>query len=185
MRNNLDYPLLYLKKFKQILTINKNNLIKLLEIKKILLTAKRKDKKVFIFGNGGSASIASHFSVDLTTNCNIKCHNFNEANLITCLSNDFGYKNWITKSLSYFAKKDDILILVSSSGKSNNMIEAFKFAKKNKLKIITFTGFNKNNRLNKMSQINIWIDSQNYNFIENAHQILLLLLVDWIKNNNF
>ena len=77
------------------------------------------------------------------------------------------------------------MILVSSSGKSNNMIEAFKFAKKNKLKIITFTGFDKNNRLNKMSKINIWIDSQNYNFIENAHQVLLLLLVDWIKKNKF
>ena len=85
--------------------------------------------------------------------------------------------------LSYFAKKDDILILVSSSGKSNNRLKPLNL-QKNKLKIITFTGFNKN-RLNKMSQINIWIDSQNYNFIENAHQILLLLLVDWIKNNNF
>ena len=72
MKNNLKYPIQYLKKFKQILDIGENNLIKLFEIRKILLTAKRKDKKVFVFGNGGSASIASHFSVDLITNCKIK-----------------------------------------------------------------------------------------------------------------
>ena len=181
MKNNLKYPIQYLKKFKQILDIGENNLIKLFEIRKILLTAKRKDKKVFVFGNGGSASIASHFSVDLITNCKIKCHNFNEANLITCLSNDFGYKNWIKNSLNYFSKKGDVLILISSSGNSDNMIEAVKYAKKNKLRVITFTGFNKNNELSKMSKINIWIDSKIYNFVENSHQILLLLLVDWIK----
>lgn len=181
MKNNLEYPILYLKKFKQILDIGENNLIKLFQIKKILLTAKRKNKRVFVFGNGGSASIASHFSVDLTTNCKIKCHNFNEANLITCLSNDFGYKNWIKNSLNYFSEKGDVLILISSSGNSDNMIEALKYAKKNKLKVITFTGFSKNNKLNKMSKINIWIDSINYNFIENSHQVLLLLLVDWMK----
>ena len=73
------------------------------------------------------------------------------------------------------------MILISSSGNSDNMIEAVKYAKKNKLRVITFTGFNKNNELSKMSKINIWIDSKIYNFVENSHQILLLLLVDWIK----
>ena len=84
-------------------------------------------------------------------------------------------------SLNYFSEKGDVLILISSSGNSDNMIEALKYAKKNKLKVITFTGFSKNNKLNKMSKINIWIDSINYNFIENSHQVLLLLLVDWMK----
>ena len=65
-------------------------------------------------GNGGSASIASHFSVDLSKNAKIKCINFNEANLLTCLSNDYGYEKWIEKALKIYGEQGDCLILISS-----------------------------------------------------------------------
>ena len=78
----------------------------------------------------------------------------------------------------------DQLILISSSGKSPNMINACKAARNKKIsKIITFTGHNKDNQLSKLGDINLWIDSKAYNFVENTHQIWLLTIVDLIIGN--
>ena len=103
---------------------------KIINIKNILIKAKKKNSRVFIFGNGGSAAIASHVSVDLTKNIKIKAMNFNEADLITCFSNDYGYEKWVEKAIDFYANKNDIIILISSSGKSLNMINACRAAKK-------------------------------------------------------
>ena len=62
---------------------------------------KKNDKKIMIFGNGGSAAIASHVSVDLTKNAKIRCVNYNEADLITCFANDYGYENWVKQALKF------------------------------------------------------------------------------------
>ena len=86
-----------------------------------------------IFGNGGSAAISSHVSIDLTKNAKIRTLNFNEADLITCFSNDFGYEKWVEKAVEYYHQKNDILILISSSGESRNMLNAANFAKTNQL----------------------------------------------------
>lgn len=169
--------------FKEIISLINNQIFfdDLIKVKKILLNTKKKRKKILIFGNGGSAAIASHFSVDLTKNAGIRCVNFNESDLLTCFSNDFGYERWVEKSIDYYADRDDTLILISSSGESKNMINALIAAKKKKIKnIITFTGNNKNNSVKKGGTINFWVNSKAYNHIENTHQILLLSLVDLI-----
>ena len=83
-----------------------------------------------IFGNGGSAAIASHFSVDLTKNAKIRCTNYNESDLLTCFSNDFGYEKWVEKAIEYYGDEGDVLILISSGGNSQNMLNAAHFAKK-------------------------------------------------------
>ncbi len=145
----------------------------------ILKSTKKRKKKAIIFGNGGSASIASHFSSDLTNIAKIRCLNFNEPNLITCFANDYGYENWVVKALDYHSDTSDLLILISSSGESKNMLNASKFAKKKKLKLITLTGFSKNNSLSKTGKINFWVNSKKYNVIENIHQTILLSLVDY------
>ena len=141
-------------------------------------------KKIHIFGNGGSATIASHFSMDLTNNTKFKCLNYNDPAIISCYANDFGFQNWISKTIENYAESGDILILISSSWKSKNMINAARSAKKKKIKtIITFTGFNVNNPLRKLGKINIWIDSRKYNIVENVHQFFLLTIVDILKNS--
>ena len=155
---------------------------KLEKIKKYLKLVSQKKKKVIIFGNGGSAAIANHFSVDLTKTSKIRCVNYNESSLLTCFSNDFGYENWVKKTLEYHADKGDLIILISSSGESKNMLNACKFGLKKKyFPIITLTGFKKNNSLNKLGHINFWVNSKTYNHIENTHQFLLLSLVDATK----
>ena len=155
-----------------------NNLVKVSEI---LTDANKKGKKTLIFGNGGSAAIASHFSVDLTKNAKIRCSNYNEPDLITCFSNDFGYDKWIEKAVDFYGDSQDIIILISSSGKSKNMLNGCKAARKKKFKsIITLTGFNGKNPLFKQGDINFSVNSKAYNHIENTHQVLLLALVDSI-----
>ncbi len=168
----------YLDEISKVLSQNKKSL-EFNKALKMLLKIKKSKKKVMIFGNGGSASIASHFSSDLTNISKIKCINFNEANLITCFANDFGFENWIKRTLEHFYEKGDLLILISSSGESLNMIKAANFAVKNKLDLITLTGFSKQNSLRKKGKVNFWVDSKKYNIIENTHQIILLSLVDY------
>jgi D-sedoheptulose 7-phosphate isomerase len=156
----------------------------LIKIKNLIIKVKKNNSKVLIFGNGGSAAIASHVSVDLTKNVKVKAMNFNEADLITCFSNDYGYEKWIEKTIEFYADKKDIIILISSSGKSKNMINACKVARRKKIeKIITLTGNKQNNPLSKLGDINLWVDSNIYNHIENIHQIWLLSVCDLIKLN--
>ena len=138
-----------------------------------------KGNKILIFGNGGSAAIASHFSVDMTKIGDIRTVNFNESDLLTCFSNDYGYENWVKKCIEFYADKGDLVILISSSGESQNMINAAKLTKKKKLKLATFTGFKSNNRLSKYGDINFWVNSKIYNHIENIHLYWLLMLTDF------
>ena len=176
-----DFIKSYLEDFSDLIKPNDQIVEKIINTKNTLAQAKKDNAKIMIFGNGGSAAIASHVSVDLTKNANIRAVNFNEADLITCFANDYGYEKWIEKAIDFYADDKDILILISSSGKSQNMINACKAARNKKIsKIITFTGHNKDNPLSKLGDINFWINSKAYNFVENTHQVWLLTIVDLI-----
>jgi D-sedoheptulose 7-phosphate isomerase len=173
----------YLNQFSKILTNYSHK--DFLEIIKILKKIKKNKKKVILVGNGGSAAMASHVSVDLTKICKIRAINFNEADLLTCLSNDYGYENWVQKALSFYADKGDMLICISSSGQSKNIINGAKFAKKIGCKVVTLTGFDKRNKVTKIGDINLWLNSKNYNLIEMTHHIWLLSIVDFIAKGKF
>ncbi len=140
-------------------------------------------RKIFIAGNGGSSSIASHVSVDLTKVVGIKSFNFNEHNLITCLTNDYGQDKWLQKAFEFYSTKNDLIVLISSSGKSKNIVNAAKFCKKRGNKVIGLSGFNKNNPLNKVVDHGLWINSKAYNIIESLHQIILLISCDVVLGN--
>ncbi len=158
---------------------NTNTELLLKVIDKIKLANQNK-KKIILAGNGGSAALASHVSVDLTKNAKIKSINFNESDLITCFANDFGYEKIFAKSLEFYADKGDILILISCSGNSQNLVEAANYAKKNGIFLITLTGFSTNNSLKKIGDLNLWADSKAYNIVEIVHQTWLLSIVDYI-----
>ena len=171
----------YFNTFRNLISPNTEIFEKLIKTSELMIKNNRNDKKIIIAGNGGSAAISSHFSVDLTKNAKIKCINFNEADLITCFSNDFGYDKWLINAIKMYANKNDILFLISVSGESKNILNAAKEAKKCGIKkIITFTGCNKNNSLRALGDINFWINSKAYNLVETCHQFLLLTLVDLI-----
>ena len=168
----------YISDFKYL--VENLDLKKFEKFSNMILSIKKKKRKIIVIGNGGSASICSHFSVDLTKNAKVRCINFNEANLITCFSNDYGFENWIAKSIEYYAEKGDMLISISSSGESKNILNASKYFKSCFGQVVTFTGHQKNNNLKKIGNINFWLDSMSYNIIENIHQFWLLMCIDLI-----
>ena len=129
--------------------------------------------------------MASHVSVDLTKMCKIRAINFNEADLLTCFSNDFGYENWVREALSSYADKGDLVICISSSGESKNIIHGAKFAKNMGCKVITLTGFDEKNKVKKIGHVNLWVDSKNYNMIEMTHNTWLLSIVDFIAKAKY
>ena len=150
-------------------------------IEKSVLLIKNKiinKHRIFIVGNGGSSSIASHVSVDFAKVANVPSSTFNNSNLITCFANDYGYENRVKESIKSYASKDDLLILISSSGKSMNIVNAAQYCKDQKIDLITLSGFKNTNPLNQMGNINFHVNSEDYNFIEMTHHIILVSIVD-------
>ena len=154
-----------------------------IDIKNIWQKASETGRKVIFAGNGGSAAMASHCSVDLTKAAGIRAINFNEADLITCFANDYGYEDWVSMALQFYGDEGDCLVLVSSSGSSLNMVQAAKKAKELGISVVTFTGFEKNNKLKQMGEVNLWVDSKAYNIVEMTHHIWILSIVDLIVGN--
>ena len=153
---------------------------KLIEMKQKLLKIKKEGNKVIIAGNGGSAAISSHVTVDFTKQGGIRTVNFNESDLITCFANDYGYENWVAKAIEFYGDKGDLIILISSSGNSKNMVNAAQIATKLGMDVVTFTGFDIDNPLKQEGSINFWLDSHAYNIVENTHQIWMLMVCDLI-----
>lgn len=145
---------------------------------------KSRGGKVILIGNGGSAAIASHVTIDLTKAAQLRALNFNESSLITCFSNDYGYENWVDKALEAHAEMHDLVILISSSGKSLNILNGARQARAMGLKVLTFSGFSAENPLRSLGDVNFWADSSEYNVVEMTHNIWLLALVDkYIADN--
>lgn len=152
----------------------------LIRLRDGLVAAQAASRKAILAGNGGSAAIASHCAVDFTRNAGIRCINFNEASLITCLANDYGYDHWLAKALEFYADDGDVVILISSSGKSPNMVNAARYAVSRGLTVATFSGFAVDNPLRSIGRLNFWVDSRAYNVVEMTHHIWLLAVCDLI-----
>ena len=142
--------------------------------------AHKAGKKVIVVGNGGSAAMASHVAVDFTKAAGIRAVNFNEANLITCFANDYGYENWVAKALEAYADKGDLVILISSSGKTQNILNAAEKGNEMGLSVITVSGFLPNNPLRKLGDLNLWVDSTEYNIVEMTHHVWLVAIIDYL-----
>ena len=149
-------------------------------MKQILLDVKQKNNKVMFAGNGASASIASHAALDFTKQAKIPSICFNEAAFITAFANDFGYENWVYKAIEFHGSPGDVAVLISSSGKSLNIVNAAKYCNDSQIKVVTFSGFEEDNPLSEYGELNFWVDSKAYNIIENIHQIWLMSVCDLI-----
>ncbi len=152
-------------------------------LEKKIKQVKRSKKKIIFLGNGGSAAISNHFSVDFIKNLKIRTLTFNDT-LITCFANDYGHNNWMSKALEINLNKGDIVIFTSSSGNSINHLNAARFCKKKNFFTISFTGFGKN-KLSRLTNLSMIVNSKNFNIIENIHSIWLLMILDKIKNFKF
>ena len=179
--NPKEFLTSYLNDFSDLVNPDEKIIDQLGKVADLIKIINAKGNKVLIFGNGGSAAISSHFSVDLTKNAGVRCVNCNEADLITCFSNDYGYERWVEKAVDFYGDEGDLLIVISSSGSSKNMLNGVKAARNGNFNaVVTFTGFADENLLRQLGDINLWADSKAYNFIENIHQVWLLAIVDLI-----
>ena len=135
-----------------------------------------KFQKIILIGNGGSNSIASHISQDITKFYNKKSLSFSVPSMLTCFINDFGMSNAYVKFLNFYADKKTLVILISSGGESKNIVNSVRFLEKKKISYGVLTGFKKNNKvrtLSKKALFNYHVDSKNYGVVECTHQIFL------------
>ena len=150
------------------------------QVAAMVWAAHQSDKKIIVVGNGGSAAMASHVAVDFTKAAGIRAINFNEADLLTCFANDYGYEHWVAKALEFYADTGDLAILISSSGKSPNMLNGAEKAKNMGLSVITVSGFLSENPLRKLGDLNLWVDSSEYNIVEMTHHVWLVAVIDYL-----
>jgi D-sedoheptulose 7-phosphate isomerase len=136
--------------------------------------------KLMFIGNGASAAISSHMSTDFWKNGGMKAIVFNDSSLLTCLGNDYGYEYIFEKSIDMFADKGDILIAISSSGKSENILRGARSARKKGCKIVTLSGFKEDNPLSSMGDFNFYVPAQSYGPVEIIHHSICHCLLDVI-----
>jgi D-sedoheptulose 7-phosphate isomerase len=149
-----------------------------------LRQAKHHGGIVYVIGNGGSAGIASHFSNDLMKSMQVPSQTLYDSNIMTCLANDIGYENVFSYSLQRLLKPHDLLVAISSSGKSPNILNGVYVARARRTPVVTLSGFAEANPLRSLGQLNFWIDRKDYGLVESAHFFLLHTIVDlWNKQD--
>ncbi|MDX8126150.1 SIS domain-containing protein [Methylomonas sp. OY6] len=134
--------------------------------------------KIMVLGNGGSAAIASHVITDLRNVGGLCALTLHEAAPLTCFTNDFGYEQAFAKQITAFANPDDLLIAISSSGQSLNIVNAVQAANAKGLPVMTLSGFKAENPLRKLGRWNCWLDSSHYGMVELGHLFVLHHITD-------
>jgi D-sedoheptulose 7-phosphate isomerase len=139
-------------------------------------------RKVMFIGNGGSAAIASHQAVDYWKNGGMRAIAFNDSSLLTCISNDFGYPQVFVKPVEMFADPGDVLVAISSSGRSENILSAVNTARKKECKVITMSGFAADTPLRLRGDLNFYVASDSYGHVEIVHLTLCHCILDTIMS---
>lgn len=145
---------------------------------------KSKGSKIFFIGNGGSAAIASHMTADYMKNGGMNTYSLYDTAVTTCIGNDYGYEEVFARPLSFLASEGDLLVAVSSSGRSQNIINAIKAARNKRTAVYTFTGFNENNPIRKLGDMNVYVPCGKYGMVESIHNLILQEIVDIITERD-
>jgi D-sedoheptulose 7-phosphate isomerase len=134
--------------------------------------------KLIIIGNGGSAGIASHSAIDYSKNGGLRTQAFNDGAALTCLGNDYGYEHVFAKQIEFHGRPGDLLIAISSSGQSANILNATDAAREREINVLTLSGFDPANPLRRRGNLNFYVPSREYGFVEIGHQTLLHAIID-------
>jgi len=128
---------------------------------------------VYLIGNGASASMASHSAADLAKNARLHTEVFSDLSLITAISNDLGYEHVFEEPLRRRARKGDMLIAISSSGKSPNVLKAVRFAGRLGLDVVTLSAMSPSNPLRRLGTLNVYVRAGTYGDAETCHAAIL------------
>lgn len=168
-------PLLYGQLFKMLGQVNATDHRSAVEIAR---QARRDQQRFFFIGNGGSAAIASHMSADWLKSAGVASMSFNEPAQITCIANDIGYDQVFAKPLLLHGKPGDLLFALSSSGRSRSITYAAETALTLKMRVITLSGFDADNPLRKLGDVNFHVPSDRYGIVEVAHHAICHSILD-------
>lgn len=139
---------------------------------------KREGSYQFLCGNGASAAFANHMALDWTKNAGVPTHSFSDSALLTAMGNDLGYEHAFSAPLGWYSKRGDLLVTISSSGNSPNILRTIDMARSCGLHVVTFSGLSPDNQSRKLGDLNIFVPSRTYGIAESAHQVLLHIWLD-------
>jgi D-sedoheptulose 7-phosphate isomerase len=142
------------------------------------LEATSRGNKLMFIGNGGSAAIAGHMAIDFSKNGEMPAMCFNDGAALTCLGNDFGYEEVFAQQLRFHARRGDVLVAISSSGKSENILRAVHVAQQIGCSVITLSGFAPDNPLRSLGEVNFYVALSDYGLVEVAHTALIHAVVE-------
>lgn len=145
---------------------------------------KREGTQIFFIGNGGSSAIASHMTADFMKNGGMKTYSLYDNAVTTCMGNDYGYEYVFSRPLEFLGQEGDLLVAVSSSGNSQNIVNAINVAEAKQMEIITFTGFKINNKAKQLGTVNVYVPSEKYGIVESIHNLMLQQVVDLIMERD-
>lgn len=154
------------------------------QLTQVFAEYKKSKKCVYFCGNGGSAGISQHMTADFLKNGGILTHSLYEQTILTCISNDLSYEYVFSKQLELMAKEGELLVAISSSGESENIVKAIEAIRKINGKVVTLTGFDTANRIRNMGDINIYVPKRHYGIVESIHTIILQQIVDRIVDED-
>lgn len=140
-------------------------------------------RRVFFIGNGGSSAICSHMAEDYTKCGGIPSFSFSDPALITCFANDYGYEHAQENWINFFFEPGDLLVAISSSGESKNILNAVAAARKKDGKVLTLSGFKPTNTLGTLGDVNIITPTENYGVVECFHQVALHIILDSLNGH--
>ena len=144
----------------------------------LILDVGAASRKVMLVGNGGSSSVVAHVQTDIIKCVGVRAMVFTEQSMLTAVSNDHGYETSFKRPVEWWAEEGDLILAVSSSGKSENILGAVKEAVSRGCKAVTFSGFEPNNPLRSLGDINLYVGEKSYGHVETAHAALTHFITD-------
>ncbi len=145
----------------------------------MILRVKQVSRKVMLIGNGGGAAIASHMQNDLCKAVRVRAIVFNEPSLLTTLSNDYGYECVFEHPVKLWADTGDLLLAISSSGQSKNILRGVRASLARGCQVITLSGFSVDDPLRRMGHLNFYVPLKAYGYVESVHSVLTHFFTDY------
>ena len=148
------------------------------DIQECFSTCQLNGKKLMFIGNGASASMSSHYTLDFWKYGKIRAINFNDHASLTAIGNDIDYESVFSFPVEKFGDEGDILISISSSGNSPNVLKAVKKAKEMGITNLTLSGMKPDNKLRTLGDFNIYYPGETYGYVESGHHLLIHQILD-------
>ena len=150
----------------------------------VFTTHKRKRSQLFFVGNGGSSAIASHMTADFMKNGGMNTYSLYDNAVTICMGNDYGYEYIFSRPMEFLVREGDLVVAISSSGNSENIVNAIEIARIKKATVITLTGFQPQNRAKQMGDINVYVPCEKYGMVESIHNLILQQVADLIMDRD-